>query len=297
MVASERPSSLAATGFRSNLKINVTTPDTSIAPSDVFVITQIIEGANASELVGKTFVLSFWVRSSKTGTHCVAFRNAAPDRSLLAEYVVSAANTWERKSVVVSGGLVTDGTWDFGTGIGLRIGFVLACGSALQAAAGVWQAGNFIATENQVNCLDAGGNTFAITGVQLESGDKATAFEHRPYGIELALCQRYYHRVNAEAVGTNWCIGYASTATLARFVLPLPNMRVAPTALEQSGTASDYSVRSLSNAMTCSAVPVHGIATSTAAALDFAATGLTAGQGCAARPATTSAYLAWSAEL
>lgn len=183
----------APAGFRNSLRLAVTTADASIAAGDNCSIGQRIEGFNINDLIGRDFTLSFWVRSAKTGTHCVAFRNST-DRSYIAEYSIAAANTWEFKTITVAGGLITAGTWDFTNGIGLAVRWVLASGSTFQTTANAWQTGSFIATSNQVNCLDTIGNVFAITGVQLEPGAVATPFEHRPYGTELALCQRYFIR-------------------------------------------------------------------------------------------------------
>lgn len=181
--------------FQYSYRCAVTTSDTSIAASDLALISQYIEGYNVRDLIGKTFTLSFWVRSSKTGIHCVKFGNSIADRSYIVEYTVNAANTWEQKSITVSGGLITTGTWNWTNGIGVALTFALAAGTTYQTTANAWQTGNFVATANQVNCLDTVGNIFAITGVQLEAGSVATPFEHRPYGYELRLCQRYYEVV------------------------------------------------------------------------------------------------------
>lgn len=178
--------------FQSCLRTAVTTADTSIAAGEIAGLLQIIEGYNSRDLVGKSFTLSFWVRSSKTGVHCVKFGNAGADRSYVVEYIIDVANTWEHKTVTVAGGLITAGTWNWTNGVGMSVVFALAAGSNFQTSPNAWQTGNFSATSNQVNCLDTIGNIFAITGVQLEAGPVATPFEHRPYGIELAMCQRYY---------------------------------------------------------------------------------------------------------
>jgi hypothetical protein len=175
-----------------NLRLTVTTADAAIAATDAMAIDQRIEGYNIRDLVGKTFTLSFWVKSPKTGTHCVAFRNTGFDRTYVATYTVNAANTWEFKSVTVSGGLITAGTWDYATGAGLIVTFTLAAGSNFHTTAGAWQTGAFIATSAQVNCVDTIGNVFSFTGVQLEVGSVPAPFENRAYGVELALCQRYY---------------------------------------------------------------------------------------------------------
>ena len=183
--------------FQSSLRVTITTADTSISASDLVFAAQVIEGYNVQDLIGRTFTLSFWVRSSKVGIHCIGLRNSGAGRSYVAEYTINSANTWEQKSITVSGGLITAGTWNWTSGVGLVVHWALAAGTTVQTTAGAWQTGNFLATANQVNCLDTIGNIFAITGVQLEVGPVATPFEHRPYGMELALCQRYYEKTQA----------------------------------------------------------------------------------------------------
>ena len=190
--ASQQADAPSNNEFQNSLHMTVTTADTSIAAGDYSVIGQRIEGFNSRDLIGRTFTLSFWAKSSKTGVHCVSFANTGSDRSYVAEYTINSANTWEKKTVTVAGGLPTAGTWDWTNGIGLRVQFALTAGSTFQGAAGSWLTGNFFATANQVNCLDAIGNVFAITGVQLEIGASATPFEHRPISNELELCKRYY---------------------------------------------------------------------------------------------------------
>lgn len=181
--------------FQNSLRVAVTTADTSIATAQNNRVTQIIEGYNVRDLIGRTFTLSFLVRSSKTGIHCIGLRNGV-DRSYVAEYTVNAANTWEQKSITVSGGLITAGTWNWTNGAGLFVTWILAAGATFQTSSGAWQTGNFFATSAQVNCLDSTSNIFAITGVQLEVGSVATPFEHRLFGAEFALCQRYYEVIN-----------------------------------------------------------------------------------------------------
>lgn len=227
--------------FQSSLRATITTADTSIAPGDYALLTQRVEGFNVRDLIGRTFTLSFWVRSSKTGTHCVSLGNAGGNRSLVLEYTVIATNTWEFKTITVTGGLITAGTWDWTIGIGINLRFIMASGTTYQSTAGAWQVGDFLGTSNQVNCLDTVGNIFAITGVQLEVGSVATPFEHRPYGQEMELCRRYYrstafrHTVSLYAAGAYDSISF-----------PTDTMRATPTmgwnVLENSNATNFASV-------------------------------------------------------
>lgn len=188
---SDVPSSTSEFNF--SLRVAVTTADTSIGAGDYSSVRQLIEGYQARDLIGRTFTLSFWVRSTKTGTHCVSFRNSAADRSYVAEYTVDVSNTWEFKTVTVTNGLITAGTWAWTNGIGLQVTFAIACSSSNHTGTtNAWVTGNYLATSNQVNGLDSTANIFAITGVQLEAGSSYTPFEHRHYEIELAMCERYF---------------------------------------------------------------------------------------------------------
>jgi hypothetical protein len=199
-----------------SLRCTVATADPTVAASEYWTLFQKIEGYSARDLIGKTFTLSFWVRSAKTGTHCITFFNSnfpSVDRSYVAEYNVSVANTWEYKEITVIGGLITAGTWDWTNGSGLTVGWTLYCGTDFQVSPGSWASSWGLGTSTQVNVLDTIGNVFAITGVQLEIGDTATAFEHRPFGVELGMCQRYYEKsfpyATAPAQNTGVTLGAA----------------------------------------------------------------------------------------
>jgi len=221
--------------FQNSLRVAVTTADATIAAGDTCFISQRIEGYNVRDLIGRTFTLRFRVRSSKTGVHCIAFRNSGLNRSYVAEYTVSAANTWESKTITLTGGLITAGTWDWTNGTGLEVCFVLAAGSTFQTTAGAWQTGNFLDTANQVNCLDSNTNIFAITGVQLEIGSVATPFEHRFYVVEFDLCRRYYRQF------TDNFVGYAPAAGLygGRHTPLVPPMRATPTVTNNGVTGTN----------------------------------------------------------
>ena len=204
--------------FQNSLRVTVNTADASIASGQYGFLQQTIEGYNIRDLIGRTFTVSFWARSTKTGIHCATVKNSSLDRCYVAEYTINTTNTWEYKTITVSGGLPTAGTWNYTNVAGLLVNFTLAAGSTLQGSVG-WNTTSVIATSNQVNCLDssAGPNIFAITGVQLELGPVATPFEHRPFGAELALCQRYfqksYHIIDAPGTVIGSALRYQASGT------------------------------------------------------------------------------------
>jgi hypothetical protein len=188
-------STTAPVGFTNSAQLTVTTPDTSIASGDYYAINQYIEGFNAADLGWGTanaqaVTLSFWVRSSITGTYCVWINNGTGGRSYVATYTVNSANTWEQKTITVAGD--TSGTWPTDNTAWGRVWFTLGGGSLFTTTAGSWQAGALFQTSAQTQWIATNGATFYITGVQLEKGSTATSFDYRPYGTEFALCQRYY---------------------------------------------------------------------------------------------------------
>jgi hypothetical protein len=183
--------------FKYSLKATTTTADASVDASDYNVVLQRIEGTSVSDLnygtsAAKTTTLSFHVKSSLTGTFGGSFRNNGGDRSYPFTYTISSANTWEKKTITIAGD--TTGTWLNTTGMGLQVNFGLGVGTTYTGTSGAWVgAGNFSA-DSSVNVISTLNATWQVTGVQLEVGDTATEFEHRPYGIELGLCQRYYQQ-------------------------------------------------------------------------------------------------------
>lgn len=184
-------------GFNNSILATVTGADSSIASGDFYGITQRVEGQNIYHLgfgssAAKTLTISFYVKSSVTGTFGGAIRNSAADRSFNFSYTVSSANTWEHKTYTIDGD--TSGTWLTTNGIGLRVSWSLGDGSSRLQSAGSWGAGNFAGVTGQTNLISTGSATLQLTGVQLEVGSVATEFEHRSFGEELALCQRYYEK-------------------------------------------------------------------------------------------------------
>ena len=189
----------APTGFSNSIKYTVTATDASLASDQAAWIQHRIEGFNFADMLygtanAQTVAVSFLVKSSVTGTFGVALANSAYNRGYPASFTVSAANTWEQKTVVIAGD--TTGTWVGSTnGIGVRVSFCMAAGSARSAASGAWGAGVILGVSSQVNLMATNGATFQVTGVQLEKGSTATSFDYRPYGTELGLCQRYFEVV------------------------------------------------------------------------------------------------------
>jgi hypothetical protein len=201
-------SSAAPAGFTNSVLLTVTATDTSIGAAQYAQFEQRVEGFNVADLGWGTanaqpIALSFWVRSSLTGTFCAAIYNSSGNRCYVATYTINSANTWENKSLTIAGD--TSGTWQTGSSIGIDLIFALAVGSSSQQAAGSWGTTPFaIGTSGQTNFVGTNGATFNITGIQLERGSTATAFDYRPYGTELALCQRYFY------VGPSSVYGYPS---------------------------------------------------------------------------------------
>ncbi len=187
-------SSTAPAGFINSLVHTVTVTDTPASGDYLFESTS-IEGLNMADLGwgtanAQTVTLSFWVRSSVTGTYGIGLRNSAGNRSYVATYTVSAADTWEQKTVTIAGD--TSGTWLTTNGLGVRIFWDLGSGSNFNGTANTWNAGSYWRTSGCVNWISNSGATFYITGVQLEKGTAATSFDFRSYGQELSLCERYY---------------------------------------------------------------------------------------------------------
>jgi hypothetical protein len=206
----------------------------SVVAADVFRVLQFIEGFNTADLSfgsanASAVTLSFWVRSSLTGTFGGALQNgSAPLRSYPFTYTINAANTWEQKSVTISGD--TSGTWLTTNGIGIRVEFGLGVGSTYSGTAGSWSSSDFTSATGATSVVGTSGATFYITGVQLEKGSTATSFDYRPYSTELALCQRYYWQRNSETSYAAIGSGVMYTASTGRVSIQYPvPMRAVPT--------------------------------------------------------------------
>ncbi len=182
-------------GFTHSLKVTVTGTDTSLAASDFYTLRHIIEGTDIAHLGfgasgGTSVTLSFWVKSSVTGTFCAGLGNGSNNRTMPKEYTISSANTWEKKTLTFPAD--TTGTWGTDANRGFSIRWCMGAGSTRTATADTYNASEAHATSNQTNLFATNGATFQITGMQLEAGTIATDFEHRSYGDELLRCKRYY---------------------------------------------------------------------------------------------------------
>jgi len=226
-------------GFRYSVRATPSTTDTSGTYG--YTLGQYIEGNNTNHLnwgtsSAQTITLSFWVKSSETGTFSVSFRNGAGDRSWVSSYSISTADTFEYKTITVTG--PTDGTWATDTNASILLEFCYG-GQTSKSTSSLdqWVTGNYVAATGQTDIMQSTSNYFEITGVQLEVGSVATPFEHRSYGEELALCQRYFQKVEHE--GNAIVLGAASFYTSGTLMAAYPyttTMRATPTGASTSGT-------------------------------------------------------------
>lgn len=214
------------TGFTHSLLIT-TASAVTLASGDYYALVQHIENINWSDMAwgtanAKTVTLSFWVRSSLTGTFVVAMRSGADDVSYPATYTITAANTWQYKTITIPG--ATSGTWTNAKAASLW--FALGYGSTFNATANTWGSGIALFVSGSVSPVTTLGATFSITGVQLEEGAVATPFERRFFSLEMSLCQRYY---STGATNAMWSNTYMSH----QFPVPMrtiPSMSVSVTA-------------------------------------------------------------------
>lgn len=178
---------------RASLSLTVTTNDAAIGAADFYIIQHKVEGYYFQPIAQRTFTLSFWVRSAATGTYCVAFRNGGADRSYVAEYTISSANTWEYKTITVTAS-PSAGTWNYTNGTGLYVDFALAVGSDRQTTAGAWNTGNFSATANQTNFFLTNSNTFYLAAPKITPGASASRWLPLPFEVEQRRAERYYEK-------------------------------------------------------------------------------------------------------
>jgi len=231
---SVQQSSVAPAGFKNSILIT-SLAATSVGASEFYQIGQGIEGFNLADLDwgtanAKTVTLSFWVRSSLTGTFGGNLITGSGDQSYPFSYTISSANTWEQKTLIVAG--PTAGTYSSTNSVGVNINFSLGAGSSVSGTAGSWSGSVFRSSTGASQLVGTNGATFYITGVQLEVGTAATNFDVRSYGTELQLCYRYFYSANITGVT---CVGASSTLANGTVVFPV-RMRATPTC---TGTTVD----------------------------------------------------------
>ena len=225
-------------GFTNYLAVTSSSAYT-VGAAESFTIYEVIEGNNIADLAwgtsgAKTVTLSFWVYSSLTGTFGGCVQNYTQARSYPFSYTISAANTWEQKTITIAGD--TTGTWSTTNTGGIILQFGIGVGSTLSGTAGAWAGANYTSATGATSVVGTNSATFYITGVQLEKGSTATSFDYRPYGTELALCQRYY----IKKTGYNSQIGdrYGASLVFLSYTTPV-EMRSTPTV---ANTATNWQV-------------------------------------------------------
>jgi hypothetical protein len=263
-------------GFRNSLKVAVTTADATLSAGQFYILSQRIEGFNVADLglgtaAASTITFSFWTRSSLTGTFGGVLQNGGQNRSYPFSYSISVADTWEKKTITLTGD--TGGTWLTTNGTGLEVIWGLGVGSTYLGTANAWVGSLLFGATGQVNLFGTSGNTFYITGVQLEKGSTATSFDYRPYGTELALCQRYAQPCGQGGSGRT--AGATSVEITSQYRVPMRATATitfggfsgAQTSLSQFGIGS----------VTASAVTSSSLGSSTGTYLLYTITGGTLG--------------------
>ena len=301
-------STTAPTDFKNSLKIDVTTADTSLVAADQYKIEYRIEGQDIAHLnfgtsSAKTVTLSFYIRSNKTGNTSVALLNNGNDRAYVATFTIDSANTFERKEITIEGD--QSGTWLDTNGIGLRLRWG-SYGSTYQTSSvNQWVGSQVMSTDSSpINFFDSTDNELYITGLQLEVGSQATPFEHRSFGEELALCQRYCYRLQG-ATYTRIGAGFNPTSTNNNCVLHTPTaMRAnlpSVTTSSLSGTSTFKIYHGSASLATVSAIAVESTGSdvdSCVILISSTTSGVTAGSaGLLVTNNNTAAFLELDSEL
>lgn len=228
----------APAGFKNSLAVTIGTGGTPASTDGFNYLQQVIEGFNAADLGfgaggASTVTISFWVKSSLTGQFGASFCNYALNRTYPFTYTINASNTWEQKTVTVAGD--TTGTWSTDNSGWGGILFDLGNGANYLGTPNSWAGSDYRGATGDVKVVSTSGATFKVTGVQLEKGSTATSFDYRPYGTELALCQRYYttffvdQRYYPSSTSGNWSFTYTFKTS----------MRTTPTTAQSGGTVNN----------------------------------------------------------
>lgn len=233
-------------GFINSMKLTVGTANTSTASDGFTGIYQAIEGLNTADLswgtsAAKSITVSFWVKSSITGQFSSAIWNSSATQTYPMSFTISQSNTWQFVSFVVPGS--TTGTWPTNNNAGLNFAIFPSLGSAFLTSSTGWTS-NLYGLTGQTNWMATSGNTFYVTGIQIEVGTQATPFEFRQYGTELSLCQRYYYQIggtNAYDIFSSGAIGSVNGTYYGGGIVYYPvTMRATPTIANTGSWASTY---------------------------------------------------------
>ena len=293
-------------GFANCLKLTTTTADTSIAAGEVLILSQRLEGQDVQQLqkgtaTAKQVTVSLYVKGNANATYTCELFDRDNNRTIAQAFAVTT--DWNRIELTfaadTSDPLDDDNARSLDLQIFLHGGTTFSGGTFVN---NTWadQSNGTRMAESHTSILDSTNRTFFITGVQMELGDTATEFERRSFGEELALCQRYYHKLGYTS-GGRFAAGMAATATLGEVIINFPTtMRISPTALEQSGTASDYQMLYQGGSKVCDAVPLFKTSTQNNACIRLTDSdaGMSVGFAILGRYGTSdTGFLAWSVEL
>ena len=272
---------------------------TSVGATDTYIIIQKPEGLNCADLGwgtanAQTVTLSFRVYSSLTGTFGGSITNSAENRSYPFSYSIPVANTWTTISITIAGD--TSGTWLTTNGTGMKVVFSLGTGTTFSGTSGAWAGTIYYSATGATSVVGTNGATFYITGVQLEKGSTATSFDYRPYGTELALCQRYCIKYGGNSLFETFGSGlsYGTTGAWVSINLPvemraIPSVDTATLVSVVNGAAGNLSV---------TGVAIGYSGTKNLGLIVSVASGLTLGQATLFTAFnSTSAKLVFSAEL
>jgi hypothetical protein len=299
-------STTAPVGFLNSIVATVTTADASVGAAQLYNLSYRVEGNDIADLGwgtadAKTVTLSFWVRSSLTGTFGGALSNSAYNYSYPFTYTISSADTWEKKTITIAG--ATSGTWVTNNGIGVRVYWSIGTGSNNLGTAGSWTGSGKVGVTGATDVISTSGATWYITGVQFEKGSTATSFDYRPYGTELALAQRYCQKIiaDATAVYARFGVGVVISTNLSDLVIYLKtSMRISPS-VTTTGTASNYGIYSGTGVTTVTGGLISNSSGTNPELINMqptVASGLVVGQGAILLANNTAtAYLLFTAEL
>ena len=273
----------------------------SVGSTDRFQVAQAIEGLNIADLAwgtanAKTVTLSFWVYSSLTGSFGGSLGNQAGNYQYPFSYSIPVANTWTQINVTITG--ATSGTWLTTNGVGVYVLFGLGVGSSLSGTAGAWTTSTVYVPTGSVSVVGTNGATFYITGVQLDVGTQTTSFDYRPYGTELALCQRYYQigmytGKQYQSLGLSSNQSTTSAETIYQFKT---SMRSPPTLSYANG--SYYFVYANSTTYAFSSLTQDSNYLNTeSSSISATISGATTGQAGSIRQSNVLGFVAFSAEL